>query len=251
MRRNSILLTMAFITSACFLHAEDGVRQLVLLSVGTEKATVELAHTPVKVAPVVQKEPYSEEFILKLSGEGQAQALRENARIRESNERALQAGETAAQKMIVADNVDRAAKRKAAEEQLSGDPLGRCVLHVSDLFGKSIPKDCSFMECRPDADGIVPKSDGTLYVRLLFSPYSTTPPIAKVPGISNDPVTLKLPVMLKVESAAGKCLLFETFEQTAKYPNPDRILGANLEKALDALVRDAVKKSISVLQEKF
>ena len=251
MRRNSILLALAFSSAACLGYAADGVRQVVLLSVATEKATVELAHTPLAVSPVVlEKEPYSEDFILTLSGEAQAQAIKENSRVRKDNARVLQEYDAMVRKLVVADNVDRAAKRKLAEEQLGGDPLGKCILHVSDLFGKSFPKTSPFVFCRPDADGIVPASDETLYVRILFSPHSVAPPVAPVPGVSNEPVSLKLPVMLKVESLAGDTLLFETFEQTAKFPNPDRVIGKNLEKALDGLVAEAVKKVFSVLDEK-
>ena len=245
MRRNSFsLASVVFLSAACIAHAADGeTRPISLLSVATPEAYLELAR-PASQGPAValEAEPYTEEFILKLSGEAQVAAIKANERVRAANARALAVAN-------LADAEDHASRQAAAGVTLGNSALGRCELKVSDLFGEALPEDGPFVLVGTDANGHVPSSDNGVYVRLLFSEPVITPPISQTPGISNEPVTVKLPVMVKAESSEGATLMLNTFEQKVRLPNPDHVMGKNLEKVLDKLVREAVDEVFNVLSK--
>ena len=43
--------------------------------------------------------------------------------------------------------------------------------------------------------------------------------------------------------------MLNTFEQKVRLPNPDHVMGKNLEKVLDKLVREAVDEVFNVLSK--
>lgn len=212
-------------------------RPCTLLSVATGDATLEFA-SPASQMPVLSPLPYTQDFILKLTGDAQLHALRANEQAQGANA-----------ELLLADQTDRKERRLKAEEKLSATPLGRAVKKMSVIFAESFPKNGSFVNVLPNTEGYVASADGAVFVRLLFSEPKITPPVAPVPNVSNEPVKVSLPIMLKVESVTGETLFLKNFEQTKKIPNPDGVIGKNYDGVIESLVKESMTEVMKILTQ--
>lgn len=216
--------------------------QTALLSVGTEEATLDLAR-PESQRPVaaVLPLPYSEDFILKLQDFAQSRALATNERVAAENARALEIA-------VQTDRDERERRHVVAEYTLSQSDLGMAVLKAPIWFDAALTNGLGLVALTPDADGYVAAADDARLVRILFGEVRFQPQPSPVPNTSNEPVKATLPVTVKIESPAGERLLLESFEETMRFPN-DALLGPARAKSLEALVKSAVAKAVSLIAE--
>lgn len=212
-----------------------------LLSVATGKATLDLAR-PESMRPVFYPKPlpYTDEMILKLGDLSARHAMLANERVAAENERN-------AAIVLQADRDEWSRRENLARHELRNSNLGKAVLKVPELFSTAITNGLPFVMLSADSDRFVPAIANALFVRLLFEEPRFNPPPPVLPNTSDRPINVTLPVMLKVEDAAGNAIAFEKYEQTAVASNPDHLIGPAQRTFMEALVSNAVETAVSKL----
>ncbi len=209
-----------------------------LLSVSTDEATLDFARSAVlRPAAKTRPLPYSEAFILQLSGAAQRHALEENEQVADEN--------AYAEELVARQDAETQAAREGRARQVLGQSdLGKAVLKTADYFAEAAAGMSDVSLLNADADGFIVAPADARYVRLFFGVPQFDPLPAPLPNISNEPIHVTLPVMLKVESPSGEKLLLETFEQTATAANSNALLGPARIEFFERLLHSAVESSL-------
>lgn len=212
-----------------------------LSSVATSSATLDLAR-PETLRPtfIAKPLPYTEEMILKLGDSASRHAMVANERVAAENERNAA---IAAQ----ADRDEWNRRENFARHEFQKSYLGKAVLKVPEFFPLAITNGLPFATLRADSDGFVPVFPNALFIRFLFEEPRFNPEPPVLPNTSDRPIKVTLPVMLKVEDAAGETIAFEKYEQMAVAYNPDKLIGPAQGAFMEALVAKAVETAVSKL----
>lgn len=218
----------------------DAPVPVALLSVATEAGTLDVARPDTQRPAVALKPlPYAQEFVLGLKGPAQKHALEENERVAAENERAVEIA-------LAEDRETRNRREKDARHALGQSELGKAVLRAPSMFAGAVTNGLGLAVLHADAEGFVAAApEDARFVRLLFGEPAFRPKPEVVPGISNEPIRVALPVTLKIESTAGETLSLETFEQTATAPNSDSLIGPARAKFFESLVKSAVESAVA------
>ena len=240
---NRTVLRLALVASCAAVFSAFAVESVpvALLSVATSSATMDLAR-PETMRPVFAAKPlpFTEEMILKLGDAAAAQALAANERVAAENER----------NAAIAYQTDRDQwnrRENLAYHEFLNSNLGKAVLKVPAAFSSAITNGLPFVILYADADGFMPVPPNVLFVRLLFEEPRFNPPPPFLPNTSDVPIKATLPVMLKVEDAAGNAVAVEKFEQTLIARNPDKLIGPAQQAFVDSLVAKAVETAVGKL----
>ncbi len=135
-------------------------------------------------------------------------------------------------------------RERLARSELAKSDLGMIVLKIPEFFPISITNGFPFALLHSDEEGFVKAPVNALFMRLFFGDLRFNPQPAPLPNISNEPITLTLPVSIKLESPTGESLFFETFDQKMVVANSDALLGKKKSKPLTEIVRAAVGTSV-------
>lgn len=241
MNRAVVCLALAASCAMTFAASAAEPAPVALLSVATGSATLDLAR-PETMRPVFYAKPlpYTEEMIGKLGDIAARHALLANERVAAENERN-------AAITLQADRDEWNRREDVARNELTKSNLGKAVLRVPEAFSFAMTNGLPFVILHADADGFMPVPPNVLFVRLLFEEPRFNPPPPFLPNTSDVPIKATLPVMLKVEDAAGNAVAVEKFEQTLVARNPDKLVGPAQRTFIEALVSKAVETAVSKL----
>ncbi len=236
----------AFCPSLCALLGAVGLAfatppvPVALLSVATEAATLTVA-TPESRRPVFTPKPlpFSDDILAKLTDYALVDAVKANAKAAEKNEKD-------AAIFAQRDRDLREKRENAARHEFSLSDLGKAVAKSPGFFSEAVAGTKGLSLLSSDVDGYVKAPESARLVRILFGEPRKNP-VVETPGTSNVPVILTMKVLIKIETSDGKKLKSESFEQTEKFANPDKLLGPAYSMALEQLVKDATAAVVARL----